>query len=114
MVESTLSHRLEVLLLVRQFLMPLGSSLNERAEHGPRAFVAVIGAFGVPLHCQHKLIVRRSLHRLFHFVLGTPRRQPQSIAEGLGRLMMAGIYRHDKFVAGGQSARGWRSGGRVN
>src|ERR1039458_1788249 len=100
-VESTLSYRLEILLLVRQFLMPLGSSLNKRAEEGPRTFVAVIGAFRVPLHCQHKLIGRRSLHSLFHSVLWAPRHQPQSIAERFGRLMMAGVYRHDKFVAGG-------------
>ena len=84
--------------------MPLGSSLNKGAEDGPRTCIALVGPLRVPLHGQHKLIGRRTLDRLFHSVLGTPRHQPQSIAQRFERLMMAGVHRHDKFVAGGQSA----------
>src|ERR1022692_4262062 len=91
--------------------MPLGSRLNKGAEDGPRTFIAVIGAFRMPLHRQHKLIGRRPLDRLLHPVLGAPRHQPQSIAQRFGRLMMAGIYRHGKFVAGGQSARAAQDSG---
>ena len=83
-------------LFVPLFFVPLFRRLDQSAENDARAFVRVDRALGVPLDRQHKVIGGGSFKAFDDAVVGAAGYDPQTIANGIGGLVVGGIYREER------------------
>jgi hypothetical protein len=67
----------------------LARSVHKRLEEIARGFIALKAALWVPLHCQHIVPGQRSLNRFDGPIVRASSRYAQSVANNVGRLMMA-------------------------